>query len=263
MAASRHGPRSMAMTCSPASASSLATIEPVQPSPTITTSLAGRRSVIASRSALLHGPLRPAGDADRWQGVTLVVAAHPVAIVVARTGKSDHLPRAHVAVAAVDRICKEALLDVLDQLLEESLAIDALERERSRFQPTENAVLLLRRQFGKRSAAFAHAAVAVECRQAASIECLGPLRGLRPLLLAALDERPLEVLSLAMSVRSGELTVDENGTAGLLAARRLGVGRDDPVCEGFGRSAFGGSEESPRPGMHSLRGGFNAGLPRQ
>src|SRR6185312_6553997 len=123
MAASRHGPRSMAMTCSPASASSLATIEPVQPSPTITTSLAGRRSVIASRSALLHGPLRPAGDADRWQGVTLVVAAHPVAIVVARTGKSDHLPRAHVAVAAVDRICKEALLDVLDQLLEESLTL--------------------------------------------------------------------------------------------------------------------------------------------
>src|SRR6185312_10440126 len=184
MAASRHGPRSMAMTCSPASASSLATIDPVQPSPTITTSLEGRRSVMASRSAPLDGPFRSAGDADRWQGVTLVVAAHPVAIVVAGAGKSDHLPRAHVTIAAVDRIRKEALLDILDDLLEERLTIDALERQRACLQRTQNAVLLFPRQLAERSPALAHAAVAVERRQPASIKRLGALRGLRPLLFA-------------------------------------------------------------------------------
>src|SRR5579872_6033544 len=138
MAASRQGPRSMAITSSPASANSFATIEPGQPSPTITTALGGRRCVIAFRSALLDRPLRTPGYADRRQRVAFVVAAHPVPIVIARAGKSDHLPRAHVAVAAVDRVRKEALLHILQDLLEEGLPIDSVECERSGFQPAEN-----------------------------------------------------------------------------------------------------------------------------
>ncbi len=53
MAVSRHGPRSIETTLKPASVMDLATIEPVQPKPMVTTSVAG--SFVAIASFLFRG----------------------------------------------------------------------------------------------------------------------------------------------------------------------------------------------------------------
>src|SRR5262249_42867468 len=105
----------MAMTSRPWSVSSCAMIEPVQPSPMITTSFFGSRFAIAAST--LRRPFRAARDAHRRQREALVVAVDPVEIVVAGAREADHLPRRHVAVAAVYRVGEEAHLHVLDDLL--------------------------------------------------------------------------------------------------------------------------------------------------
>ena len=51
-------------------------------------------------------------DADRRQRDALIVPVDPVAIVVMRARKTDHLPRRHVLVAAIDRVGKKAILRV-------------------------------------------------------------------------------------------------------------------------------------------------------
>ena len=61
-------------------------------------------------------PFRPAGHADWRQRIRLVMSADPIEIIVAGAGIADHLPGGHIAVAAIDRIGKEAHLHVLDRL---------------------------------------------------------------------------------------------------------------------------------------------------
>ena len=55
-------------------------------------------------------------------GDALIVPVDPVAIIVMRAGKADHLPRRHVLVAAIDRVGEKAVLGVLEDELEEILA---------------------------------------------------------------------------------------------------------------------------------------------
>src|SRR5690242_4354690 len=97
----------------PAPVSSCARIEPVQPSPTITTSVDGSVRVMTciarGDGPSMGDPIGSAGDADRRQREALVVALDPVAIVVAGARKPQHLPADHVAVAAIERIGEEAL----------------------------------------------------------------------------------------------------------------------------------------------------------
>src|SRR5260221_13065973 len=99
----------MATTLNPARVRSSERIEPVQPSPTITTSLAGSLPVMLAvqslRRASARLPFGSAEDADRRQRIAFVVALDPIPIVVARPGESDHLPADHVAVAAIRAIC--------------------------------------------------------------------------------------------------------------------------------------------------------------
>src|SRR5262245_28040982 len=114
------------MTSRPSSVSSWAMIEPVQPRPMMTTSFLGSLPAMAA-SASLRCPVRSAHDADRRKRKALVVTADPVEIIVARPRKSDHSPRDHVAIAAMDRISKEPLFDVRENLLEERRAIGTFE----------------------------------------------------------------------------------------------------------------------------------------
>src|SRR5689334_21623900 len=118
----------------PAAVSSWARIEPVQPRPMITTSLCGSLRAILS---LFRRPFRTAGESDRRQRKALVMAIDPVEIVVARAREADHFPRAHVAVAAVQRVGEEALLDILDRLLEEFLAVGSIELHAAALEPFE------------------------------------------------------------------------------------------------------------------------------
>src|ERR1700742_4910999 len=137
LAVSRHGPRSMATTSKPASVSSCARIEPVHPRPIMTASLRGSlramlrlfkntgRAVppVVNKSSLC--PVRMIVDADGRQRDPLVMAIDPVAIIVMRPRKADHLPGGHVFVTAIDRIGKKTALRVLEDLAEELLAVEA------------------------------------------------------------------------------------------------------------------------------------------
>src|ERR1700722_4769186 len=102
--ASRHGPRSKAMTSSPASVSSCARIEPVQPRPIMTTSFLGRLRVTGGPQLRLWSPFGASGDTDRRQREALVVTAHPVEIVIAGTRIAYFFLLFHFHVLAIIRI---------------------------------------------------------------------------------------------------------------------------------------------------------------
>jgi hypothetical protein len=106
-----------------------------------------RPGAALSKSSLR--PVRMIVDTDNRQRDGLVVAIDPVAIVVMRTRKSDHLPGGHIFVAAIDRIGKKAALRVLEDLGEEGFAVVAVELERSVLKPLDHVVLLLIGQRGK------------------------------------------------------------------------------------------------------------------
>src|SRR5262249_39420116 len=100
-------------------------IEPVQPRPMMTTSFFG--SFCAMATSMIGEPFGAPDDADRRQREGLVVAIDPVEIVVACARKADHFPGRHVAVSAIERISEEALLNELECLGEECLAVGAVE----------------------------------------------------------------------------------------------------------------------------------------
>src|SRR5713101_8570147 len=103
-------PRSRATTFSPAALSSLASIPPVQPRPTRTTSTSFSLVVMS------FSPSAHVRDADRIDRVFLVAKLLDVLIVHRdHPGEADQLPARLVAVAAVDRVGEHALHDVLVQ----------------------------------------------------------------------------------------------------------------------------------------------------
>src|SRR5438067_1707400 len=113
----RIAPRSSATTFSPASASSLLKIPPVQPSPTTTTSTSfsfvtmTRPRPCRKRVPTLPGhALAHVRDAERIVGGEFLtpVFLHILAMHCDRARKADQLPARLVAVAAVDRGGKQA-----------------------------------------------------------------------------------------------------------------------------------------------------------
>src|SRR5579864_7135560 len=94
-------------------------------------------------------PVRMIGDAHRRQGDTLVMPVDPVAIIVMRAGKADHLPRRHVSVAAIDRVGEKAVPGVFEDELEELLAVRAVELERAVFETPDDLVFLIVGEIGK------------------------------------------------------------------------------------------------------------------
>src|SRR3954462_11079579 len=113
---SRHGPRSMATTFSPASVSCCARSAPVQPSPIITASFFGIKRAKSATQPV---------DRDRPLGIGDIVLADMVAIVVTRAGEADHLPARHVASRAIKRVVETALHGVLQHQLEKFLGAEA------------------------------------------------------------------------------------------------------------------------------------------
>src|SRR5580704_5386857 len=117
---SRHGPRSSATTFKPASHSCCPMMAPVQPKPTSTASTGLRVVAISS--------LRPAGTAlesDRRKGHGLAVAGDPIRVVIVGARETNHLPCAHVLVAAIDGIRKIAFLGILQQHGKERFGVDS------------------------------------------------------------------------------------------------------------------------------------------
>src|SRR4029079_13752587 len=232
------------MTSSPSSVSSLARIDPVQPRPMMTTSFFGSLRAMGP-SAGFRRPVHSARDADGRKRKALVVTVDPVEIVVARPRVPDHPPRDHVAVAAIDRVGKEALLHVLDRLLEKRLSVSALELHTVDLETAENSVLVAVAELRKGFAGIVRAAIAVERRQALAIFLRRPGLGLRSLLLGSDHEGRAVVEALLPAIGTGHLAVDVDRATGVFSTRRIRVRRNDAVRHGFDGAALGAGEEKP------------------
>src|ERR1700720_3455492 len=115
-------------------------------------------------------------------GIALVVTVDPVAVVVPGARIADHAPRAHVAIAAVDRIGEESLSRVSEQQLEKRPPVDAVQLGGTAFEPANDGVLV-RVAEGNERAAFFSLAILVERRQRFAITHRRAVFVLRALLL--------------------------------------------------------------------------------
>ena len=120
------------------------------------------------RAIVLIFPVRMIGDPNRGQREPLIMATDPFSIVVTSTGKADHLPGDHVAVAAINRVGEKALLGVLQKLFEEASLFIA-EIDRAVLEAGDDFVFVLVAKFRESLAAMALTAVIVECRQRLSV----------------------------------------------------------------------------------------------
>src|ERR1700722_4861772 len=187
-----------------------------------------------------------AGDADGRIGIALIVATYPVAIVITSTGKADHLPGAHVAVATVDWIGKKTLLHILQQRLEKQISFDAFQVRGAALERLQDFVLAGGCQLGERLAVRSAAAVTIKRRQRLPVQIGRRLCALRSLLLRALYKGRTRVKPLEAAVCSGELAVDENRASGLLTSGSVLVRRNDAIGKSLDRGRFGGRKERPR-----------------
>ena len=177
------------------------------------------------------------GDADRRQRNALVMLVDPVAIIVMRAGKADHLPRRHVLVAAIDRIGEKAGLRVLEDQLEEILAVGAVELERAVLETFDDLVFLIVGKLGKDLLPYLPRQAASSAARALRYCCAGVTGDCGPCCLVPFWNGP-PCSGLRSGRRAGELAVDINGAAAILAARRQIVGRDQPVDKGFDGGGF-------------------------
>src|SRR5271166_5801841 len=74
--------------------------------------LVGELARHGSPSGFARIPLRPSHKADGRTGVALVMTLDPVAVIVTSAGIADHALRAHVAIAAVNRVGEKSLVHV-------------------------------------------------------------------------------------------------------------------------------------------------------
>src|SRR5262245_28746964 len=133
----RSDPRSSPTTVSPALVSSRAMMLPVQPMPTITASASFNRVAISASS-------RKVGDRLRLGDVALAaILVDQVGVGRRQAGKAHHPPRHLVAVAAVDRIGKEALHGDGEQCLKKLPAVEVGKFRLALFQCFQRLVALL------------------------------------------------------------------------------------------------------------------------
>src|SRR6202042_1052055 len=103
--------------------------------------------------------------------------------------------------------------------------------------------------------AFFFLAILVERRQRLAIANRRTVFVLRALLLRSLDERRAEIEAGPATKGAGQLPIDVHRAAGVFAAGRLRVRRDQAVDQRLDRCALRGFEEHPRPFDERLRGG--------
>src|SRR5438105_3704895 len=155
---SRQRPRSRPTTCNPASASSLARIVPLKPTPTTTASTGFNLVAMSVLSHEQHVPRVTVlveralafQDIDDRYGQRVV--RHAMFLDVLRVdggypGKADQLPADLVAVTAVDRIGEEALDGVVEEQVEKEARRHRLERKLAFVERAQHLVLLGARQF--------------------------------------------------------------------------------------------------------------------
>ena len=94
--------------------------------------------------------------------------------------------------------------------------------------------------------AFLGLAILVERRQRLAESHCWTVFVLRALLLRSLDERRADIETRLAPIRAGELPIDVDRASGVLAAGRVGIGRDEAIDQRFHRRGLAGVEEEPR-----------------
>ena len=187
-----------------------------------------------------------------------------VAIVVARAGEAQHAPGYHVAIAAVDRVGEEPFHRIAQHQREERLGVDAVRQlDLARLHVLEQCVLVFRRELGEALAVLVLLDPGVECSQPRPVT-----HGRRLVLLIALRrrsrlERSLHVEPRRVAEIAGELAIDIDCAAGVLAADAEVVGRDQPVDDRLDRPRLFGSEIGPAHRLHHIGRIGAEGLPGQ
>ena len=141
----------------------------------------------------------------------------------------------------------------LTSLLEERLAVDALELDLAAFEAFEQLVLVGVGELGERLAGVVGAAIAVERGEAVAIYFGDVAFRLRAVILGRLHERRAVVETGILAVGAGQLPVEIDGAAGVLAAGGFRIGRDDAVGDRLDGAAFIGVEKMPRTGLDGER----------
>src|SRR5450631_773196 len=209
---------------------------PVQPKPTNTASTGFRVVVIALT-------LRPSGatlESDGRKGHPLSMAIYPLLVVIVGSRKTNHLPCAHILVAAVYWVGKITFLGVLQKHGEEGFGVDAAVKLCvSALQFLQQFVLIGVGELRKSRSAQVCADVLVDSRNSGAIQ----LRGTKPALIAlfrrALWPRAAEVVMIASAEGACELAVKEEGYVGLDGTGSDGVIRDQPRHRCFNECCFG------------------------
>src|SRR6202030_1439053 len=119
----------MPTTFNPVFASSNAVREPVNPTPIVTTSTSFRRFAIfrllgfSSGDARIHvyAAMRILAEAGRCSVDLDAVLIDHVVVRSVGSGKADHPPRHHVAVAAVNRVAEVTLQGALPEMRKENV----------------------------------------------------------------------------------------------------------------------------------------------
>src|SRR5262245_51150594 len=219
LAVLRIPPRSRATTFNPASVNSLASMPPVQPRPTMTTSTS---FILVAMSSSVSAHIR---DAERVGGILLISKLLDVLIMHSyHSREADDLPARLVPVAPVDRVGEHAFHDGLIHGGEEN------PRGRSVFErnlaglETEEKFLALTLSDLVKTLAVGFDAERIGGHNSGAIEIGRRKRKLIALARHAIPPRTLQVEALAFAPPSCERAVDVNVDAEVGALRRQCVG---------------------------------------
>lgn len=181
-------------------------------------------------------------DGYRAVGIRASLLIDPVGEVGACAGKTDHLPRRHVAVAAVDRVGEIPFTRIPQQQCEEGRAHHGVGRQHALFGLREQRIAPARIELRERLAVCGGGR-AVEQGDAGAVQlarCLAQLVAQRRWRFRM--KRSLHVPVRAVAVRQLHLPVEEHRHAGLHAAWTVAVLRDQPVHRGVDEGPLGGGE---------------------
>src|SRR5262245_12995168 len=231
LAVLRIPPRSRATTFSPASVNSFASMPPVQPKPTMTTSTS---FILVAMSSSVSAHVR---DAERIRDVFLVAKLLDVLIVHGdHSGEADDLPARLVAVTAIDRVGKHAFHHGLIHRGEENA------RGRSVFESnlagleTQEKLFALALGDLVETLAVGLDAERVGGRNAGAIQLRGRERKLIALARQAQLPRALHVEALPFAPATGKRAIDIDVDADVSALGRQRVGRHHVVDQRLDKS---------------------------
>ena len=152
----------------------------------------------------------------------------------------------------------------LSDLLEERLAVGAFELDLAALEALEHV-----RPCRRRTARRRPCRRCLRCSSGRApparrdMFCAMPPSDCGPCFLAAVHERRPVVEALVVAVGAGQLPVEIDGAAGILAAGRLRIGRDDAVGDRLDGAAFIAVEKVPGPGLTRRGRIAGVGLPGQ